>query len=54
MSTIPRFLNRPLPKNVDPETVAVLEDLLQQIELVLSEIKDVADDHETRITALEP
>lgn len=54
MSTIPDFFGRPLPKNIDPETIAALEQLIQDLQTTLSAVRDAVDDHETRITALEP
>lgn len=54
MSQIPDFFGKPLPKNIDPETIATLEEIIQQLQTVLASVKDVSDDHESRITALEP
>lgn len=54
MSKVGPFSAQPLPKNIDPQTIAALEQMLQELERVVGEMKAVADDHETRITALEP
>jgi hypothetical protein len=54
MSLVADFIARPLPQNIDPETLAALEQMLQEIQTTLSAVRDRLDDHETRITALEP
>ena len=54
MSDIPDFISSPLPKNIDPETIAFLERMFQDIQSALVAVKDCVDDHETRITTLEP
>jgi len=54
MSRIPDFFNRPLPQNIDKETIAALEQMLQDLQTTLASIKSAIDDHEARITDLEP